>query len=151
MHTSRTRTTRFARQLALPALAVLTAMQLGCNKQEMGDHESTAMRIQPVAKIELKVSKVTPGTRTGEEIYVAVCKGCHETGALDAPKTGDAAAWAPRIAQGLDTMVKHATEGLRAMPPRGGGADLTDTEMVRAVAYLANTAGGNFTEPPVAQ
>jgi cytochrome c5 len=38
------------------------------------------------------------GNRSGEQIYKAVCGACHETGVANAPKTGDKAAWAPRIA-----------------------------------------------------
>ena len=68
-----------------------------------------------------------------------------------APKTGDAGAWAPRLALGHDALTASAIAGKNAMPPRGGAADLTDTEVKRAVAYLANLAGANFTEPPVEQ
>jgi cytochrome c5 len=60
---------------------------------------------------------------------------------------GDAAAWAPHIKEGLPTLVKNATNGIRAMPPRGGDATLTDAEVQRAVVYLANLAGAKFKEP----
>jgi len=136
----------------LPVIAILGAMQIaGCGKKPEVDPESTATLIQPVARLELKIATVAPGSRTGEQIYQSVCASCHGAGVLGAPKTGDAAAWGPRIAQGFDTLTQNAINGIRAMPPRGGGADLTDTEVQRAVAYLANTAGANFTEPPVAQ
>lgn len=145
-------TARRSSRILLPVVAVLAAAQIaGCGKKEEVDPETTATLIQPVARLELKVAKVAPGSRTGEEIYQSVCASCHGTGVLDAPKTGDAAAWAPRIAQGFDTLTQNAINGLRGMPPRGGAADLTDVEVQRAVAHLANTAGGNFTEPPVGQ
>ena len=70
---------------------------------------------------------------------------------LTAPKTGDAAAWGPRLALGHDGLTASAIAGKGAMPPRGGGSDLTDTEVSRAVAYLANLAGAGYTEPPVEQ
>ena len=143
---SRTRSLR----LAVPLVAI-AAVLAGCGKTQTPDHELTQTLIQPVARVELKMVKVAPGSRTGEQIYKSICTSCHAAGVLGAPKTGDAGAWAPRLAQGLDTLTKHAIEGINAMPPRGGGADLTDTEVKRATVYLANTAGGKFTEPPVAQ
>ncbi|WP_407279365.1 c-type cytochrome [Aromatoleum evansii] len=139
------------RRAALPALALLAALLGACSQPQQGDPEARASRIEPVAKISLKVQKVAPGSRTGEQVYQGTCAGCHAAGALGAPKTGDAAAWAPRIAQGFDTLTKNAISGIRQMPPRGGGADLTDTEVQRAVAYLANSGGAKFAEPPVAK
>ena len=94
---------------------------------------------------------ITPGTRTGEQIYKSICAACHDSGAVGAPKTGDAAAWGPRLALGHDGLTASAIAGKGAMPPRGGGSDLTDTEVSRAVAYLANLAGAGYTEPPVEQ
>jgi len=136
----------------LPAAAILMAVQLAaCGKQQQPDEELTRTLIQPVAKVELKLVKVAPGSRTGQQIYESICTSCHAAGVLDAPKFADAGAWAPRLQQGLDTLVTHAIDGLRAMPPRGGGADLTDTEVRRATVYMANAAGADFTEPPVEQ
>lgn len=140
-----------ARRLALPVAALAAVLLAACGTPADTDPEGRASRIQPVAKISLKVQKVAPGSRSGEQIYQGTCAGCHGAGALGSPKTGDAAAWAPRIAQGFDTLTKHATEGIRQMPPRGGGADLTDTEVRRAVAYLANRGGAKFEEPAVAK
>ncbi len=145
------RDSRFAQRAArgvLPAVALL-ALLAGCGKQSTVDPEVSAQLIQPVAKIELKAVSVAPGSRTGEMVVTNICAGCHGSGALNSPKIGDAGAWAPRIGQGFDTLVKNAINGIRSMPPRGGGADLTDKEVARAVAFLANKAGGKFTEPPL--
>ena len=139
----------YARRLALAAAALAAVTLAACSRPADTDAEARASRIQPVAKVSLKVQKVAPGSRTGEQVYQGTCAGCHGAGALGSPKTGDAAAWGPRIAQGFDTLTKHAIEGIRQMPPRGGGADLTDTEVRRAVAYLANSGGAKFAEPPV--
>ncbi|AYH41910.1 c-type cytochrome [Azoarcus sp. DN11] len=140
-----------ASRLALAAAALAAVMLAACSQPADTDAEARASRIQPVAKISLKVQKAAPGSRTGEQVYQGICAGCHGAGALGSPKAGDTAAWGPRIAQGFDTLAKHAIEGIRQMPPRGGGADLTDTEVRRAVAYLANKGGAKFAEPPVAQ
>jgi cytochrome c5 len=88
--------------------------------------------------------------KSGEQVVTAVCSACHASGALGAPKIGDKAAWAPRIAQGYETLIKHAMEGVRMMPARGGNPDLTNGEIANAVAYMANQGGANFT-PPAAQ
>jgi cytochrome c5 len=82
-------------------------------------------------------------------VYTAICAACHTSGAAGAPKFGDAAGWAPRIAQGYDVLVKHAIEGIRAMPPKGGNPDLDDVEVARAVVYMANKGGAKFKEPEV--
>jgi cytochrome c5 len=57
---------------------------------------------------------------TGEQAFIQVCSACHTTGVNGAPKIGDHAAWAPRIAQGKDTLYKDAIAGKGNMPPRGG-------------------------------
>lgn len=74
--------------------------------------------------------------RSGEQLYNEVCKTCHESGLLNAPKFGDKAAWAARIAQGKDVLYKHNREGFNAMPARGGAADASDAELEAAVDYL---------------
>ena len=63
-----------------------------------------------------------------------------------APKVGDAAAWAPRIGQGYDTLLTSALKGKGAMGPQGGG-DFSDFEIARAVVYMANKSGGKLDEP----
>jgi cytochrome c5 len=150
---STTRVQRAAQRhprLALPVLAILgVAVLAGCGRPDEVDPETTARLIQPVARVEIAREQIKPGARTGEQIYQTICTGCHAAGLLDAPKTGDAAGWADRLAKGLEANVASVINGLGAMPPRGGGADLTDTEVERAVVYLLNTAGGNFTEPPI--
>ena len=84
--------------------------------------------------------------RDGVTIYNSVCMACHASGAAGAPKTGDKAAWAPRIALGLDGLMKSAIAGKGGMPPRGA-SDANDAELARAIAYVANKSGGNLKEP----
>ncbi len=107
-------------------------------------------RIQPVGQLAL--ADMTPsGTKTGEQVFQAVCKTCHESGIAGAPKFGDKAAWAGPIKEGYNVLIQHAINGLqengKVMPPRGGNPDLSDTEIARAVAYMANAAGAGFKEP----
>jgi cytochrome c5 len=60
---------------------------------------------------------------------------------LGAPKIDDKAAWEPRAAQGLDTLMKNATNGIRSMPARGGDPTLTDEEVQNAIIYMTGKAG----------
>ena len=64
------------------------------------------------------------------------CAGLSASGAAGAPKTGDVGAWAARMDQGLETLVKHAIDGYKAMPARGLCADCSDQEIADAVAYM---------------
>ena len=76
---------------------------------------------------------------------------CHAAGLMQAPTIGNKEQWAPRIAQGYETLVKHAIEGIRNMPARGGNPDLTDGEIANAVAHMANASGASFTPPAPAE
>jgi cytochrome c5 len=75
----------------------------------------------------------------GEALFKQTCSTCHATGVAGAPKFGDKAAWAPRIAQGIPVLVQHAISGKGAMPPRGGSS-ASDAEMKAAVEYMVNAA-----------
>lgn len=107
---------------------------------------ATAERIKPVGSVCVEGEEcgtaaaageeVASGPRSGEEVYNASCGACHASGAAGAPKTGDAGAWAPRIAQGEATLVKHAIEGLNAMPPKGMCMTCSDDEIKAAVEYM---------------
>ena len=136
------------RRFALPAVALLALVVAACSDKPQIDHEETATLIQPVARVELKVAAADEGAgdRDGQTVYTSVCAACHSSGVAGSPKTGDNAAWAPRIANGLDSMVKIAIEGVGAMPPRGGNPSLTDDEVRRAVIHMANQSGGSFSE-----
>jgi len=73
---------------------------------------------------------------TAEQIYNTACMACHTTGVAGAPKMGDVAAWAPRIAQGDDVLFEHATKGFKGMPPRGGSSQLTDEDVSAAIGFM---------------
>lgn len=76
----------------------------------------------------------------GEKLYASTCKTCHETGLAGAPKIGDGAAWKDRIAQGNDTLHKHAIEGYQGkagmMPAKGGNATASNDDVKAAVDYM---------------
>jgi cytochrome c5 len=76
---------------------------------------------------------------TGEEAFKQVCSVCHAAGLNGAPKAGDKAAWAPRIAQGKDTLYKDAINGKGLMPPRGG-TTWPDATIRMTVDYMVSLA-----------
>jgi cytochrome c5 len=67
-----------------------------------------------------------------------VCSVCHGSGMMSSPKLGSAGDWAPRIEQGMDTLYKHAINGLNMMPARGGRPSLTDDEVKAAVDHMVS-------------
>lgn len=106
--------------------------------------QKVAANIKPVATVEVAEEGGEHVEKSGEEIVKTTCAACHAAGALGAPKLGEAGDWGPRISQGYETLVKHAIEGIRSMPPRGGNGELTDHEVADAVAFMANQAGAKF-------
>ncbi len=72
---------------------------------------------------------------TGEQAFMKVCSACHSTGVNGAPKIGDHAAWAPRIAQGKETLYKDAIAGKGNMPPKGG-TNWPDATIRMTVDYM---------------
>lgn len=80
----------------------------------------------------------------GQQVYARACIACHGAGLVGAPKLGDRAAWAPRMARGRAELVAHATGGFRGetgvMPPKGGHAYLKDDEVAAAVDFMMDAA-----------
>lgn len=124
------------------------AFRSGAGTDALSD-DQVAARIAPIAQVTVKDANAPRTYKTGEEVYKAVCVTCHGTGAAGAPKFGNKDDWAPRIAQGFDTLLKTALSGKGAMPPRGGTSpdDVSDYEIARAIVYMANNDGANFPEP----
>jgi cytochrome c5 len=139
----------------VPIIAIVLLVQYVTNTPNEGagstsqSNEAIVARIRPIAdqNFTLKDASAPRVFLAGAEVYKSVCAGCHAVGAAGAPKTGDVAAWSPRISKGYETLVSHAINGINAMPAKGGNSDLDDIEVARAVAYLANQAGAKFTEP----
>ena len=117
-------------------------------------NEAVAARLQPVGRVEFGEPGAAAGgaARSGEDIVKTVCGACHMTGAAGAPKIGDKAAWAKHLKEGLNAMLASAIKGVTVkgamvMPPRGGGADLSDHEVARAIVFMVNQSGGSLKEP----
>ena len=118
---------------------------IGAQHEGADDAErAVAHRIQKIGMVEIR--DANRPLRAGEEVYKGQCIACHGAGVAGAPKFGDAAAWAPRIATGYEALLTSALKGKGAMAAQGGG-DFQDIEIGRAVVYMTAAAGGKFAEP----
>ena len=90
----------------------------------------------PAAAAATAPSAPAPDLAHGEQIYRKACAFCHDKGVAGAPKIGDAAAWSPRLAQGMDTLYTVSLRGKGAMPAKGGNPSLADADVKAAVDYL---------------
>jgi cytochrome c5 len=134
--------------IILLAYYVNQSVRTGAGTDGLSD-ATVASRIAPIAQVTVRDANAPHVFKTGEEVFKAVCTTCHTPGAAGAPKFGNNADWAPRIAQGYDTLLHTALTGKGAMPPRGGTSpdDYSDYEIARAVVYMADHSGANFPEP----
>jgi cytochrome c5 len=148
----------FAVTLVLLGLArVISGRSFEAHKLEDPVYQRELLaRIEPVAKVAvagqdnsaLEPPAAAPGGATadlnGEDVYNQACVACHGAGVAGAPKFGDKAAWAARIAQGGDTLHQHALKGYQGkagfMPAKGGRTDLTDQSVINAVEYMVAAA-----------
>jgi cytochrome c5 len=131
---------------------LLSQLVTGVRREDTDATEAQVLsRIKPVGEVTLAGATSPRASMSGEQVFQAVCKTCHEPGIAGAPKVGDKAAWAGPIKKGYETLVQHALNGFqeagKVMPPRGGNPDLSDVEVERALVYMANRSGANFKEP----
>jgi cytochrome c5 len=127
-------------------LSQLITTGISVEKNQLSD-EAVAARIKPVGQVEVTDPNAPKVEKSGKEVVDAVCSACHATGALNAPKIGDKAAWASHLGAGLEHLAQNAIKGVRQMPARGGNPDLTDLEITRAIVYMTNQSGASFKEP----
>lgn len=152
--------------VALTVVLFILAQMVGSKPakpvEATADAKAVAERIKPVGELTVGVApaeKVTTAASSavmdaiipsanaaagadGKKIYDASCMACHAAGVAGAPKLGDKANWAPRIAQGNDTMYTHAIKGFQGkagmMPPKGGNMSLKDEDVKAAVDYMVS-------------
>lgn len=150
----------------ISALALLILLGSGCSDKETATPEATApaeapaaeavepeaapaeeaepaaepaMEAEPAAEPEAAAepaAEAVAAAADGEKIYKGTCLACHAAGVANAPKLGDKAAWAPRIAKGDDALLSSVTKGLNAMPPKGGCMTCSEDDLRAAVAYM---------------
>lgn len=121
-------------------LILVTALA-ACGKSES---PPPAAAPAPVAAAPAPAANTAADGGKGADIFKKTCAMCHQTGVAGAPKLGDKADWGPRIAQGADTLHKHAIEGFNgskgAMPAKGGNPSLSDEDVKLAVDFIVSKA-----------
>jgi len=93
---------------------------------------AAAIKVAAAEPVKVAAAGVVPA------LYTQVCQTCHVAGVANAPKLGDKAAWAPRLAQGIDGLTASVIKGKGAMPPRGGST-APDAEIKAVVSYMVST------------
>jgi cytochrome c5 len=135
-------------RIALSFIATLLAFS--ASAADLSDKQRAAIeeRIQPVGEVCLEgdnscagavtAAAASSGPRSGEDVYNSACMACHSTGAAGAPKLGDAAAWADRIAKGNDALYSSGINGIAGtgMMAKGGCMNCSDEEVTAAVDYM---------------
>lgn len=124
---------------ALCAAALLSA----CGKNDApASPAAPAPAAAPVATAAAPTAPAAAENALGKTVYGKTCAMCHAAGVAGAPKPGNKDDWTPRIAQGKETLYKHALEGFTGskgmMPARGGGSSLSDEEVKAAVDFMAD-------------
>ena len=133
-------------------LLVIVAGKLTSDVSDYKPEEIVLENIKPVGQVYIAgesepeaapaadTAVASSGPKSGEEVYNGSCMSCHGTGAAGAPKLGDTAAWAPRIAAGMDALLANATNGLNAMPPKGLCMACSEAELQGAVEYMVSNS-----------
>ncbi|RQO78840.1 cytochrome c5 family protein [Acidovorax sp. FJL06] len=131
------------KKTVMVAVAILAALLAGCGdkKPEAAPAAAPAAAVTAPAPAPA-AAPAAAENELGKSVFGKTCAMCHAAGVAGAPKPGDKADWGPRIAQGKDTLYKHAIEGFTGakgmMPAKGGAANLTDAEVKAAVDFMAD-------------
>jgi cytochrome c5 len=125
--------------LTLTFALCATSLLAACGKQDNAAPAAPAAAAAPAV-----VAVAAPENTAGKSVFNKTCVMCHASGTAGAPKPGDKADWGPRIAQGNDTLYKHALEGFTGskgqMPARGGVATLSDADVKAAVDHMVSAS-----------
>ena len=134
----------FKKTLLILLSSVAAIAMTGCGKQDNAAPAAQSAQPAAVAAAAAPAAGTPPNggeeNALGKSTFGQVCAMCHAAGVAGAPKPGDKADWAPRIAQGNDVLYKHALEGFTGnkgmMPARGGNPSLPDDKVKAAVDYM---------------
>ena len=112
-------------------------------QEAIAGHDNTALAIKAPGPAAAGTAEVAI-PKNGTELFEQTCSACHGQGIAGAPRAGDKAAWAPRIAQGKAVLDDHAIHGFTGsagtMPPKGGRTDVSDDLVKQAVDYMLKLA-----------
>ncbi len=111
------------------------------------DNKSIKDRTMPVGKVCMQgeecgsaSSAAASGPKEPADIYQTSCFGCHGTGALSAPKFGDAADWSARAEKGIEQLIANAVNGINAMPAMGTCASCSEEDIAQTVKYILDNS-----------
>lgn len=128
-------------------MSAMLGMALVFSVNAAMDDQSIAERLKPVGKVCVEgddcgtaSAAAASGPKDASDIYTSSCAACHGSGALGAPKVGDAAVWNERLAKGLDTLTANAISGINAMPPKGTCASCSDDEIKETIQYMLDNS-----------
>lgn len=127
--------------LADPQYVAGVEKNLTTGRVAVAGQDNSALEILPAAGAVVATLAVPTD---GPGVYQQVCGACHLNGIGGAPRSDDKAAWAPRVAQGKDTLYRNAIQGYTGkggvMPAKGGRTDLSDDLVRAAVDYMVTKA-----------
>ncbi|MEO4047052.1 c-type cytochrome [Pseudomonas sp. CAU 1711] len=107
----------------------LCALLAGC-----GEEEGVQARLAD--------AQALPADAALAQLYASSCRQCHANPAAGAPLTGDALAWAPRLAKGMETLLEHSINGFQGMPPMGLCMQCSEEQFRALIGFMSNAAGG---------
>jgi cytochrome c5 len=116
------------------------------SQEAVAGQDNSALAIKAETSAGAGTAAVAAAPTNGKELFEQVCSACHGQGIAGAPKAGDKAAWAARIAEGKATLYQHALNGYQGgpgggvMPPKGGRPDLPDALIKQGVDYMVSLA-----------
>jgi cytochrome c5 len=128
-------------------MAVLASLGALAQQVPPGTDDEIRERLRPVGQLcrpgddcaigaAVAGAEVAGGAMSGEQVYNQFCGTCHAAGVAGAPVLGDTAAWAPRIAQGMDLLWDHTLNGINAMPPKGTCMACSDDDLRAVLDYM---------------
>jgi cytochrome c5 len=110
------------------------------------DDSSIALenRIAPIGKVKVAASEINHSPlmaankdiHLGKTLFESKCVLCHKNGIVGAPRLGNQSDWAPRIKKKFSLLLKHATTGYRAMPPKGACLECSISDLKAAIHYM---------------
>lgn len=113
-----------------PARALLIGLGLllaACGNDKSGAAAAPAAAVTPPP----------PASAAVQKIYDTTCHSCHGSPASGAPQAGDTKAWAPRVAQGKDTVLSHVINGYKGMPPMGLCMQCSEDDFVAVTEWMS--------------
>jgi cytochrome c5 len=112
------------------AVLVVAVLLAGCGDKPPPAPAAPAAGAAPA-------TPATPSDPKLAKLYAQTCKACHTAAGTGAPQAGDRNAWAPRMAQGMPTLIQHTVSGYKGMPPLGSCMDCTEAEFEALIKFMA--------------